>query len=385
VTHEGVQPEDAFTTLRHCAPAGSSCNRRLVGVTIALVTGAAGLIGSEATEHFVAKGMQVVGLDNDMRRVFFGDEASTRWNRERLERSLGRSYTHVDLDIRDRGGVEELVARFAAEISVVVHSAAQPSHDWAASNAHVDFEVNAVGTLNLLEAVRSHAPDSPFVFMSTNKVYGDTPNRLPFEERETRFEIASGHTYESGIREDMSVDETLHSLFGASKLAADVLVQEYGRYFGMPTVCFRGGTLTGSRHAATALHGFLAFVMRCAMTGSPYTVFGYQGKQVRDVIHSRDVLSAIDRYVESPRPAAVYNLGGGRESNISVLEAIELCEEITGRRLEWTYEPANRIGDHIWWISDMSRFRADYPGWHLEYDIARIAQEIYEENRERWV
>ena len=353
-------------------------------MTVALVTGAAGLIGSEAVEHFAGKGMHVVGVDNDMRRVFFGEEASTQWNRQRLESELGASYTHVDLDIRDRDGLDGLIAGFADDVSVVVHAAAQPSHDWAASNPFVDFDVNAGGTLNLLEAIRAHAPEARFVFMSTNKVYGATPNDLPFVEQPTRWEIEPGHTYEDGIREDMSVDTTLHSLFGASKLAADVLVQEYGRYFGMATVCFRGGTLTGSRHAATALHGFLAFVMRCAMTGTPYTVIGYQGKQVRDVIHSRDVLSAIDRYVDAPRPAAVYNLGGGRESNVSVLEAIDLCERISGRSLEWRYEPANRTGDHIWWISSMDAFRRDYPGWELEYDVERIAGEIYEENGERW-
>lgn len=328
--------------------------------------------------------MDVVGIDNDMRRVFFGEEASTLWNRRRLERTLGRSYRHEDLDIRDRSGIDRLCSRLGSEVAVVVHSAAQPSHDWAARNPHVDFEVNALGTLNLLEAARTHFPEAPFVFLSTNKVYGDTPNRLPFVELPTRWEIESGHPYERGIREDMSIDRSLHSLFGASKLAADILVQEYGRYFGMPTVCFRGGTLTGSRHAATQLHGFLAFVMRCAMTRTPYTVFGYRGKQVRDVIHSRDVLSAIDLFVANPRPGEVYNLGGGRDSNVSVLEAIELCEEVAGTRIEWTYEPSHRLGDHIWWISDMSKFRTDYPTWRMEYDVRRIAEEIYEENRERW-
>ncbi|CAN5775614.1 NAD-dependent epimerase/dehydratase family protein [soil metagenome] len=353
-------------------------------MSVVVVTGAAGLIGSEAVEHFVAQGMDVVGIDNDMRRTFFGDEASTRWNRERLERTLGGAYTHLDLDIRDRGGIEKLYSRLAKQITAIIHCAAQPSHDWAASNPHVDFDVNAVGTLNLLEATRIHCPEARFVFMSTNKVYGDTPNRLPLVELPTRWEIEPGHAYESGIREDMSVDYTLHSLFGASKLAADVLVQEYGRYFGMATACFRGGTLTGSRHAATQLHGFLAFVMRCTMTATQYTVFGYGGKQVRDVIHSRDVLSAIDAVLADPRPGEIYNLGGGRVSNISVLESIELCEGIAGRALDWKYEEQNRVGDHIWWISDMRKFQSHYPSWTLEYELKRIAEEIYEENRERW-
>jgi CDP-paratose 2-epimerase len=358
------------------------CGREM---SVVLITGAAGLIGSEAVEHFAAKGMHVVGIDNDMRRVFFGDEASTIWNRDRLERELKNAYTHVDLDVRDRAGIAKLFTRFSREISVVIHAAAQPSHDWAARDPLVDFDVNAVGTLNLLEASRTHCPDAPFIFLSTNKVYGDTPNRLPFVELTTRWEIEPGHTYEHGIREDMSIDATLHSLFGASKLAADVLVQEYGRYFGMATACFRGGTLTGSRHSATELHGFLAFLIRCAMTGTRYTVYGYGGKQVRDVIHSHDVLTALELFSKNPRPGAVYNLGGGRESNISVLEAIDLCENITERELQWEYNSTNRIGDHIWWISDMSRFRLDYPSWELQYDLPRIALEIYEENRDRWL
>jgi CDP-paratose 2-epimerase len=353
-------------------------------MSVVVITGAAGLIGSEAAEHFVAKGMHVVGIDNDMRRVFFGNEASTRWNRERLERGLGADYTHFDVDIRDRTGIDRTFARFGREVSAVIHAAAQPSHDWAASDPFVDFDINAVGTLNLLEASRTHCPDAAFVFMSTNKVYGDTPNRLPLVEMETRWEVEPGHTYANGIREDMSIDATLHSLFGASKLAADVLVQEYGRYFGMSTVCFRAGTLTGSRHSATKLHGFLAFLMRCAMTDVVYSVLGYGGKQVRDVIHSHDVLSAIDLFLARAGSGEVYNLGGGRESNASVLEAIDLCERITGRELRWEYDPAHRIGDHIWWISDMRRFRSHYPTWTLRYDLPWIAEQIYEENRDRW-
>jgi CDP-paratose 2-epimerase len=354
-------------------------------MSVALITGAAGLIGSEAAEHFAAKGMHVVGIDNDMRRIFFGDEASTKWNRERLEATLRSSYTHLDLDIRDRAGLDRVYAQFLSEITVVIHAAAQPSHDWAAGDPLVDFEVNAVGTLNLLEATRRHSPDAVFIFLSTNKVYGDTPNRLPLVELPTRWDIASGHTYESGIREDMSVDHCLHSLFGASKLAADVLVQEYGRYFGMATACFRGGTLSGSKHSATQLHGFLAYVMRCTMTTTRYAVLGYGGKQVRDVIHSHDVLSALELYCNAPRPGEVYNLGGGRDSNVSVLEAIELCQRITGCELDWEYKPENRIGDHIWWISDMAKFREHYPSWEMKYDVQRIAEELYADNLDRWL
>lgn len=353
-------------------------------MSVAVITGAAGLIGSEAVERFAADGMHVVGIDNDMRRAFFGEEASTRWNQRRLEQALGAAYTHADLDIRDRDGIHKLLARYERDVTVVVHAAAQPSHDWAARDPFADFDINAVGTLNMLEATRAHSPEAAFVFLSTNKVYGDTPNSLPFVELETRWEIEPGHTYDDGIREDMSVDASLHSLFGASKLAADILVQEYGRYFGMATACLRGGTLTGSRHSATELHGFLAFVMRCAMTRTPYTVYGYQGKQVRDVIHSRDVASAISAIAANPRSAEVYNLGGGRESNISVMEAIELCERITGNEVEWCYEPANRVGDHIWWVSDMGRFKAHYPTWALEYDLERIAGEILADNHDRW-
>ncbi|HEV2756069.1 MAG TPA: NAD-dependent epimerase/dehydratase family protein [Actinomycetota bacterium] len=353
-------------------------------MAVAVVTGSAGLIGSEATAHFIGLGMTVVGVDNDMRSAFFGPEASTRPNVERLQARFGSDYVHADLDVRDRDGVLRLFERYRGGISVVVHTAAQPSHDWAAKQPFVDFDINAVGTLNCLEAARLTCPEAPFIFTSTNKVYGDTPNRLPLVELETRFEIEESHTYADGIREDMPIDACLHSLFGASKVAADVLVQEYGRYFGMPTACFRGGTLTGPQHAATQLHGFLAYVMRCTMAGVPYEVFGYKGKQVRDAIHSRDLIRAFHAFFERPRVAEVYNIGGGRTSNASVLEAIRQSEEIAGRPLTWSYNESNRTGDHVWWIGDNSRFQSHYPGWRLEYDVPRILQEIYEENAERW-
>lgn len=352
-------------------------------MSVALITGSAGLIGSEAARFFAALGMEVVGVDNDLRRYFFGEEASTRWNRSRLERQVG-GYTHHDVDIRDYPALEEIFARYGRDISLVIHTAAQPSHDWAAREPFVDFSVNANGTLNLLEATRQHCPEAAFIFTSTNKVYGDTPNLLPLRELETRWEIDPAHRYARGIAEDMSIDQSKHSLFGASKVAADVLVQEYGRYFGLKTACFRGGCLTGPNHSGTQLHGFLAYLMKCTMTGTPYTVFGYKGKQVRDNIHSADLIAAFYEFYQRPRAGEVYNIGGGLESNCSMLEAIALCEEIAGRELAHTYAEDNRSGDHIWYVSDLAKFRAHYPAWGVTYDVPRILREMYEVNQERW-
>ena len=328
--------------------------------------------------------MDIVGVDNDMRRVFFGEEASTAWNVSNLQTKLGRHYTHNALDIRDRAGVDALLARCGKDIGLIIHTAAQPSHDWAAREPFTDFDINATGTLNLLEAARRHCPEAVFIFTSTNKVYGDTPNRLPLVELETRYEIAPGHAYENGIREDMSIDQCIHSLFGVSKVAADVLVQEYGRYFGMRTACFRGGTLTGPQHSATQLHGFLAYLMRCVMTETPYTIFGYKGKQVRDAIHSNDLIRAFEAFFHNPRVAEVYNIGGGRFSNCSMLEGIAAAETIAGKPLNSTYAEQNRIGDHIWWIGDNGKFETQYPEWKQEYNIQNILQEIYEANADRW-
>jgi len=353
-------------------------------MSVAIITGSAGLIGSEAALYFGGMGMDVVGVDNDMRRVFFGEEASTAGNVQTLQARLGGRYAHHPLDIRDRGAMDALFARCGAAVSLVIHTAAQPSHDWAAREPFTDFDINAGGTLNVLEAVRQHCPEAVFIFTSTNKVYGDTPNRLPLIEEETRYEIAPGHPYESGIREDMAIDQCLHSLFGASKVAADVLVQEYGRYFGLQTACFRGGTLTGPQHAATQLHGFLAYLMRCLMTETPYTVFGYKGKQVRDAIHSNDLIRAFDAFSQAPRVAEVYNIGGGRFSNCSMQEAIEAGQRIAGKELRWTYQEQNRTGDHLWWIGDNGKFRQHYPGWKQEYNIQAILQEIYQANEDRW-
>jgi len=354
-------------------------------MSVAVITGSAGLIGSEAAQYFAEQGLEIVGIDNDLRRRFFGDEASTRWQRRRLQSELGPLYRHLDIDIRDDDALNSVFEQYGPEIKLVIHTAAQPSHDWAARDPKTDFSVNARGTLNMLEATRTFAPDAVFIFTSTNKVYGDTPNSLPLDERETRWEIDPRHAYVNGIREDMSLDQTLHSLFGASKAAADLLVQEYGRYFGVQTVCFRGGCLTGPNHSGTQLHGFLAYLMKCAATGRPYTVFGYKGKQVRDNIHSADLIRAFDRFFQAPRVAAVYNIGGGRHSNCSMLEAIALCEQITSCPMSWSYSEQSRAGDHIWWISDVGRFSTDYPGWRVEHDIRQILTEIYEANAERWL
>jgi CDP-paratose 2-epimerase len=353
-------------------------------MSVVIVTGSAGLIGSETARHFASRGMDVVGIDNNLREHFFGDDGSTLWSRDRLVGDLGSSYRHLDLDIRDTEAMDAVVGDLAADLALVVHCAAQPSHDWAVRDPILDFDVNARGTLNLLQAVRDHAIATPFIFTSTNKVYGDRPNALPLMELDQRWEIEEGHTYFGGIREDMSIDGCLHSIFGASKVAADVMVQEYGRYFDMQTACFRGGTLTGPGHSAAELHGFLAYVMRCTLTGTPYRVFGYKGKQVRDAIHSADLVACFDAVFESPRVAAVYNIGGGRFSNCSVLEAIDLCQEIAGKEMEWSYVEQNRVGDHIWWIGDNGRFEADYPDWKLRYDVPAILQEIHDENLDRW-
>lgn len=353
-------------------------------MSVAVVTGSAGLIGSEASVFFARLGLEIVGIDNDMRRVFFGDEASTEWNRLRLQGEIGDTYEHFEMDIRDSEGIDRLFARYSGDISVVIHTAAQPSHDWAATDPVTDWSINGTGTLNLLESTRRHCPDAPFIFTSTNKVYGDSPNRLPLRELETRWEIDPGHPYFGGIREDMSIDHCLHSLFGVSKAAADLMVQEYGRYFGLKTACFRGGCLTGPHHSGAQLHGFLAYLMKCTVTGTPYTVFGYNGKQVRDNIHSADLVSAFHEFFLAPRIGEVYNVGGGRHSNASMLEAIQKCQDLSGRGLNWTYSDVNRVGDHIWWISDNGKFSGHYPGWRQRYDLDSILSEILDGNFRRW-
>jgi CDP-paratose 2-epimerase len=350
---------------------------------VAVVTGSAGLIGAEAVRVFADRGLIVVGVDNDMRGKFFGGEASTKWQSSYLQRTIP-GYQHFDIDIRDAQSIGKLFSRYNSNISLVLHCAAQPSHDWAAREPMTDFSVNAQGTLILLEATRTHCPDAVFIFTSTNKVYGDHPNLLPLIELKTRYELDNNHPFgEHGIDESMPLDQSLHSIFGASKAAADLMVQEYGRYFGMKTACFRGGCLTGSGHSATQLHGFLAYLVQCALTGTPYTVMGYQGKQVRDHIHSKDLVEAFWHFFQRPRVGEVFNIGGSRHANCSILEAISMVVEITGRPLNWSYDENNRIGDHMWWISDVRKFQSFYPDWSYAYDIKAIIGELHEGMRER--
>jgi len=350
---------------------------------IALITGSCGLVGSECARYFAQTGMTIVGVDNDMRRYFFGDDASTAWMRGRLQEEIA-DYRHHAIDIRHREGLSEVFAQYGADIKLVIHTAAQPSHDWAAKEVFTDFEVNATGTLNMLEATRQQAPDAVFIFTSTNKVYGDRPNELPLMEQPTRWEIDPTHPFAAnGIDETMSIDRSKHSLFGASKAAADLLVQEYGRYFGMKTGLFRGGCLTGPAHSGAELHGFLSYLVKCVLTGQPYTIFGYKGKQVRDNIHSDDLARAFHAFYQNPRPGAVYNIGGGRRSNCSVLEAFALAERISGRKANYTVSDENRIGDHIWYISDLSLFRGEYPGWEITHDVEAIIEEIIVETERR--
>jgi CDP-paratose 2-epimerase len=337
-----------------------------------LVTGSAGLIGSEAVEFFDGIGFAVDGVDNNMRADFFGPRGDTTWNRQRLEATC-RHYTHHDLDIRDRNDVDDLVRR--AGYDLVIHAAAQPSHDLAASRPFDDFDVNAVGTLNLLEACRRHAPDVVFVLVSTNKVYGDNPNRIPLVELETRWDYADPR-YEQGIAEDLSIEGCLHSLFGVSKLAADVLTQEYGRYFGMNTAAFRGGCLTGPHHSGVELHGFLSYLVAMAVVEGDYTILGYKGKQVRDQIHAADVVSAFWAYAQDPRPGEVYNLGGGKDTAASLLECVDMIERRTGKRPRLTYRDEPRVGDHICYYTDMGKFRSHFPAWKMDHDLDRILDEM---------
>lgn len=345
---------------------------------ICLITGSSGLIGSEAVSFFSKKFDQVIGIDNDMRAFFFGKEASTNWNKEKLIEAIP-NFKHHDIDIRDLVSLEKLFDIYGSSIKLIVHTAAQPSHDWAAKDPFIDFTVNANGTLNMLQMTHKYCPKATFIFTSTNKVYGDTPNNLPLVQLEKRWEIAETHPYfENGIDEHMSIDQTKHSLFGASKVAADILVQEYGKYFEMNTGVFRGGCLTGPNHSGTQLHGFLSYLMKCAITGNNYTIFGYKGKQVRDNIHSKDLVNMFWHFHLNPKQGEVYNAGGGRYSNCSMMEAIGLCEEITGNKVNYTYSENNRIGDHIWWISDLSKFKGHYPDWSHQFNITDILTEIHQ-------
>jgi CDP-paratose 2-epimerase len=352
-------------------------------MNVALITGSAGLIGSEAVEFFSEKFDVILGIDNDMRAYFFGKDASTEWNNNRLKAKIDK-YKNYNIDIREFLQVEKIFKEYGNDIKLVIHTAAQPSHDWAAKEPLTDFSVNANGTLNMLELTRLHCPKAVFIYTSTNKVYGDNPNFLPLVELEERWEIDEKHPYfKEGIDENMSIDQTKHSLFGASKAAADVLVQEYGRYFHMNTAVFRGGCLTGPQHSGTMLHGFLSYLMKCAITGDHYTILGYKGKQVRDNIHAWDMVNMFWNFYQNPRPGEVYNAGGSRHSNCSMIEAIRICERMTGKKMNYSYTDENRIGDHIWYISDVNKFKKHYPDWSYKYNLEDILSQIYDSFKNR--
>jgi CDP-paratose 2-epimerase len=353
-------------------------------MNIVLVTGSNGLIGGESVEFFASKFDLVVGIDNNMRSYFFGNDGSTEWNRNRLKDKYS-NYTSYDVDIRNFEALQKLFSEYGNDIKLIIHTAAQPSHDWAAKEPITDFGVNATGTINLLELTRQYCHEAVFIFTSTNKVYGDNPNFLPLVELDKRWEIDEKHPYfKDGIDEKMSIDQTKHSVFGASKVAADIMVQEYGRYFGIKTGIFRGGCLTGPNHSGAQLHGFLAYLMKCAITGSHYTIFGYKGKQVRDNIHSFDLVNMFWHFYQSPQSGEVYNAGGGRFANCSMLEAIEICEEITGKKMNYSYSDTNRIGDHIWYISNLNKFKQHYPEWNWQFDLKSTVSEMYHAMIERF-
>ena len=339
-----------------------------------LITGSAGLIGSESAKFFASLGFEIHGIDNNMRQYFFGKEASTEWSREKLKETLKDKYVHYNVDIRNEKALEKIF--LTNKFDLIIHTAAQPSHDWAAKEPITDFTINALGTLYLLENFREYCPDGVFIFTSTNKVYGDIPNRLPLIELKTRYELPKDHAYYKGIDESMSIDNSMHSIFGASKVAADVMVQEYGKYFGLKTAIFRGGCLTGPAHSGARLHGFLAYLIKCIARGEEYTIIGYKGKQVRDNIHSFDLVNAFYHFYKKPRKGEVYNIGGSRYSNTSILEAIEKTEQILNKKAKIEYSDKNRSGDHQWYISDVSKFKSHYPDWDYTYDNDKIIEEL---------
>lgn len=344
----------------------------------ALVTGSAGLVGSEAVEFFIEKGFKVVGIDNNMRQYFFGKAGSTLWNSQKLLEKYPKDYLHIQADIRDQKALAKIFKDH--QFNLIIHTAAQPSHDWAAKEPLTDFSINATATLLLLENFRQYCPEAVFIFTSTNKVYGDRPNYLPFQELKTRYELPENHQFYQGIDESMSIDNCLHSLFGASKVAADILVQEYGRYFKLSTASFRGGCLTGPKHSGVALHGFLAYLVKAINSGIVYQIHGYKGKQVRDNIHAHDLINAFDHFYRQPRQGEVYNIGGSRFSNISLIEAVKKIETILGKKAKIEYIDKPRVGDHIWYISDVSKFKNHYPKWGFSYNIDKIIEEICQES-----
>jgi CDP-paratose 2-epimerase len=351
---------------------------------IAIVTGSAGLIGSQACDFFNEKGFKVIGIDNDMRSYFFGDSASTKESEKSLKLKL-KNYEHYNIDIRDYENLDEIFSKYSSDIEIVIHTAAQPSHDWAAKEPLTDFSINATGTMNLLEVTRLNCPEATFIFTSTNKVYGDTPNKSPYiQERETRWECVDNLGNLTSIDESMSIDDTKHSIFGASKVAADVMCQEYGKYFGMNVGIFRGGCLTGPNHAGAELHGFLSYLVKCIVNNKPYTIFGYKGKQVRDNIHSWDLVNMFWHFHKNPKKGEVYNTGGGRNNSTSILEAIDKINKIAGNNWSnYTISEENRIGDHIWYISDLSKFKNDYPNWDITINLDETIKQMvdFEKNK----
>ncbi len=342
-----------------------------------LITGSCGLIGSESAFFFAQKGYKIVGIDNNMRRYFYGDDGDTKWRLAQIKERVP-GYDHHDIDFRNDDDLENVFGKYSTDIKLIIHAGAQPSHDWAAKEPMTDFSINANGTLLMLEMTRTYCPKAVFIFTSTNKVYGDTPNSLPLVENQKRWEIAPDHPYaEHGIDETMSIDQSIHSIFGVSKAAADVLVQEYGKYFGLKTACFRGGCLTGPGHSGAKLHGFLSYLVKCHISEQPYEVLGYKGKQVRDNIHSFDFVNAMFHFYQNPRCGEVYNMGGSRHSNCSIIEAMDICQDITGKPMKWFYNETHRIGDHIWWISDVRKFQQHYPEWNFRYGVREILSDLF--------
>jgi len=346
-------------------------------VKIALITGSCGLVGSESVEFFIKKKFTVIGIDNDLRKFFFGNEASTKWIKSFLEKKYNKNYIHFNSDISKINDIEKIFKKYKHNIKVIIHSAAQPSHDWAASNPELDFNVNAIGTLNMLNLTKKYLQkNTPFIYMSTNKVYGDNPNKLKIIKNKTRFELAKKNNYPNGINETMSIDNCVHSFFGVSKLSADLMVQEFGVNFGMNTVCFRAGCITGSKHSGAKLHGFLSFLVKSTIRDKKYTIIGYKGRQVRDNIHSSDLVNCFWEYYKNPRKGVVYNIGGGRKCSCSIIEAIKKIEKKTNIKVKLKTLKKARTGDHIWWITDNKKFMKDYPNFKIKYNIDKVIDEL---------
>ena len=345
---------------------------------IALITGSCGLVGSESATFFSEKGFQIIGIDNNYRKVFFGKDGDISWLRNKLKKEL-KNYKHFNTDIRNFTNLEKIFKKYKKNISLIIHAAAQPSHDWAKNKAFIDFDINAKGTLNLLELTRLYCPEAPFIFMSTNKVYGDNPNLLPLIEKKTRWEIKGNHKFKSGIDESMSIDNCTHSFFGASKSYADIIVQEYGKNIGLKTACFRAGCITGPKHSGAKLHGFLSYLVKVSLQSKKYFLIGYKGKQVRDNIHSNDLVSCFWEYYKKPGYGEVYNIGGGRYSNCSIIEALNMVENITGIKIKKKILKHNRVGDHIWYISNTKKFKKKYPNWKQKFSTRRIITELIDQ------